>query len=106
MIGGRLSVREEENPKIILDFIESAEQIQANNNKRVGLFVRFTDNKAQEFIKCSEFLNKNAIDGDTMLYYYFNDSKKYFPCKKISVNEYLIRDLKLIVGDKNVILQK
>ena len=106
MVGGRLSMREEENPKIILDFIESAEQIQVNNNKRVGLFVRFTDNKAQEFIKCSEFLNKNAIDGDTMLYYYFNDSKKYFPCKKISVNEYLVREIKLIVGDKNVILQK
>lgn len=106
MVGGRLSVREEENPKIILDFIESAEQIQVNNNKRVGLFLRFTDNKSQEFIKCSKFLNKNAIDGDTMLYYYFNDSKKYFPGKKIAVNEYLIRDLKLIIGDKNVILQK
>ncbi len=106
MVGGRLSVREEENPKIILDFIESAEQIQVNNNKRVGLFLRFSDNKSQEFIKCSEFLNKNAINGDTMLYYYFNDSKKYFPSKKICVNEYLIRDLKLIIGDKNVILQK
>ena len=106
MVGGRLSMREEENPKIILDFIESAEQIQVNNNKRVGLFLRFTDNKSQEYLKCADFLNKNAIDGDTMLYYYFNDSKKYFPCKKISVNEYLIRDLKLIVGDKNVILQK
>lgn len=106
MISGRLSMREEENPKIILDFIESAEQIKVNNSKRVGLFVRFTDNKSQEYIKCNELLNKNAIDGDTMLYYYFNDTKKYFPCKKINVNEYLIRDLKLIAGEENVILQK
>ena len=106
MIGGRLSVREEENPKIILDYIESAEQIKVNTNKRVGLFIRFADNNSKEYSKCAEFLNKNSIDGETMVYYYFEDSKKYFPCKKISVNEYLIRDLKLIVGEKNVILQK
>ena len=106
MVGGRLSMREEENPKIILDYIESAEQIKVNTNKRVGLFIRFIDSNCQEYLKCSEFLKKNATVGDTMLYYYFNDSKKYFPCKKIKVDDDLINQLKTIVGEENVILQK
>ena len=106
MVGGRLSMREEENPKIILDYIESAEQIKVNTNKRVGLFIRFIDSNCQEYLKCSEFLKKNSTVGDTMLYYYFNDSKKYFPCKKIKVDDDLINQLKTIVGEENVILQK
>lgn len=106
MIGGRLSVREEENPKIILDYIESVEQIKANINKRLGLFLRFSNNSSQEYLKCSEYLNKYSTNGDTMLYFYFNDSKKYFPCKKINVNDDLIKNLKSLIGDENVILQK
>lgn len=106
MIGGRLSVREEENPKIILDYIESVEQIKANINKRLGLFLRFSNNSSQEYLKCSEYLNKYSTNGDTMLYFYFNDSKKYFPRKKINVNDDLIKKLKSLIGDENVILQK
>ncbi len=106
MIGGRLSVREEENPKIILDYIEAAEQIKVNTNKRVGLFLRFSNNNSREYNNCKEYLNQHSTAGETMLYLYFNDSKKYFPCKKINVNDDIIEKLKNLIGDENVILQK
>ncbi len=106
VIGGRLSVREEESPKIILDFFETAENVKINTAKRTGLFLRLSDNKSETYNKCVTYLKENTVEGDTPLYYYFCDSKKYFPSKKISVNEKVISDLKEIIGEKNVILQK
>lgn len=106
LIGGRLSVREEESPKIILDFFETADNVKINTSKRSGLFLRLSDNKSEAYNKCVAYLKQNATEGDTPLYYYFCDSKKYFPSKKISVSEKVISDLKNIIGDKNVILQK
>ena len=47
MIGGRLSVKEEERAKIILDFAESAESIESNQVKKIGLFIR-TENSCSE----------------------------------------------------------
>ncbi len=106
MVGGRLSLKEEENPKIILDYIDTADNIKANNVKRQGLFLRFSSNASQEYKICTDYLKSNSVSGDTMVYFYFNDSKKYFPSKKISINDKLICDLKNIIGNNNVILQK
>lgn len=106
LVGGRLSSREDESSKIILDFFETADNVKLNTSKRSGLFLRFSDNNSELYNNCVAYLKQNAIEGDTPLYYYFCDSKKYFPCKKISVSEKFISDLKSIIGDKNVILQK
>ena len=106
MLGGRLSLKEEENPKIILDYIDSAENIKANSVKRQGLFLRFVSNTCQEYKNCTDYLKANYVSGDTMVYFYFNDSKKYFPSKKISINDALLNDLKNIIGNNNVKLQK
>ncbi|MBQ8767842.1 MAG: DNA polymerase III subunit alpha, partial [Clostridia bacterium] len=103
-IGGRLSMKEEENPKVILDFADTAENVKSNHNKRKGLFIRVENNTSPIYINCKECINSATI-GETPVYFYFADSKKYFPCKKITVNETIIYHLKEFAGEQNVILQ-
>ncbi len=103
-IGGRLSMKEEENPKIILDFADSAENVQSNQNKRKGLFIRVENESSPIYTNCFNIVS-NTTQGNTPVYFYFANSKKYFPCKKITVDNYLLNSLKEIAGDQNVILQ-
>ncbi len=105
LVGGRLSVREEENPKIILDFLETAEIAKENRTKKQGLFIRVDSNQSPIFEKCIGIINTNTSTGETPLYFYFASTKQYFPCKKITINHNLIKDLKEIAGENNVILQ-
>ncbi len=104
MLGGRLSVKEEESPKIILDFAETAESIKSNQNKKIGLFIRVENETSSIYVKCNEIV-LSAKQGNVPLYFYFANSKKYFPCKKVTVDDNLIYKLKEIAGDQNVILQ-
>ncbi|MBQ4645377.1 MAG: DNA polymerase III subunit alpha [Clostridia bacterium] len=104
MLGGRLSVKEEESPKIILDFAETAESIKSNQNKKIGLFIRVENETSSIYVKCNEIVS-SAKQGNVPLYFYFANSKKYFPCKKVSVDDNLLYNLKEIAGEQNVILQ-
>lgn len=104
LLGGRLSVKEEENSKIILDFAETAESVQSNQNKRIGLFIRVESETSPIYIQCNDIIS-SAKQGNIPLYFYFANSKKYFPCKKISVDDNLLYCLKDIAGEQNVILQ-
>ncbi len=105
-VGGRLSVREEENPKLILDFAESGEAVRDKQSRKVGLFVRVDAYLSKTYFECVKCIDEKALKGDIPLYFYFADTKKYFPVKKISVGEKLIDSLKEIAGEPNVILQK
>ncbi len=103
-IGGRLSMREEENPKIILDYAENAENVKSNQNKRKGLFIRVDNESSATYINCFNIISVVRA-GNTPVYFYFSNSKKYVPCKKIEVENNLMNRLKEIAGDSNVILQ-
>lgn len=105
MIGGRLSVKEEEKAKIILDFAESAESIESNQVKKIGLFIRIDSEMSEIYKNCSYVLS-TAKQGDMSVYFYFSSSKKYFPYKKINVDDDILNELKCIAGEQNVILQK
>ena len=105
LVGGRLSMREEESPKIILDFIETADNANDNRSKKHGLFIRVENNQSPIYKTCLDMINNISV-GDVPLYFYFASTKQYFPCKKISVNDYLISKLKEIAGEYNVIFQK
>lgn len=105
-LGGRLSYREDESPKIIMDFAESAQSLREKSAKRQGLFLRFDNMTSDLFKKCEIYFNENSFAGEIPVYFYFKDSKKYFPHKKISVTDKMIDKLKKIVGSDNVILQK
>ncbi len=106
VVGGRLSMREEENPKIILDFLETADIAKDNRSKKHGLFIRVENNQSPIYKTCLDMINKNASIGEIPLYFYFASTKQYFPCKKISIDDNLITELKEIAGEQNVIFQK
>lgn len=105
LVGGRLSMREEENPKIILEFLETAELAKESRTKKHGLFIRVESNQSPIYLQCLEKINSSASLGDIPLYFYFASTKQYFPCKKIAINEFLLKDLKDIAGENNVIFQ-
>jgi len=106
VVGGRLSMREEENPKIILDFLETADNAKDNRSKKHGLFIRVENNQSAIYQTCLDIINNKATVGEVPLYFYFASTKQYFPCKKIAINENLIAELKGIAGEHNVIFQK
>ena len=105
MLGGRLSVKEEERAKIILDFAENAENVEANQVKKIGLFIRTENEVSDIYKKCNEIISSRET-GNIPVYFYFSSSKKYFPCKKISLDDITLVQLKAIAGEQNVILQK
>lgn len=106
LVGGRISVREEENPKLILDFADTAENVKVNQTKKIGLFIRVESEASPEYKKCLDYIQTNANNGEIPLYFYFSTSKKYFPYKKISADKSIIDGLKEIVGNSHVVLQK
>ena len=105
-VGGRLSMREEENPKIILDFLETADIAKNNRTKKNGLFIRVENQNSPVYKKCFETISKIGTAGETPLYFYFASTKQYLPCNKLTVTDNLIEELKEIAGTQNVILQK
>lgn len=105
LVGGRLSVKEEENPKIILDFAETSESVKSNQIKKVGLFVRVVSETSDEYSRCKEFIDSSVV-GELPVYFYFSNSKRYFPYKKIKTDDSLLINLRSIVGEDNIILQK
>ena len=40
------------------------------------------------------------------VYFYFSSSKKYFPYRKLDIDNVTLNELRSIAGEQNVILQK
>ncbi len=111
LLRGRVSMREDEDTKVVCESVElcpseeSLPEIKQTQKKKVkGLFLRF-DNAQSPQIECCRRLLA-IFDGNVPLFYYFSDSKEY---KKnpigysIDVNAVLLRELRKILGDDNVI---
>lgn len=103
---GHISVREDEAPKVILDMAKLAAEVKSEREKRKGLFIRVPSSECAEYAKVSELIGNSRENGDINLYFYFSDTKKYFPVGKIKVSENLLSELQKIAGEKNVILQQ
>ena len=105
-IMGHISVREDEAPKIILDTVKPAAEVKSDREKRKGLFIRLPSSECSEYVKVLELTEKFKPNGDVNLYFYFENTKKYFPMGKIKIMENLLSELKKSAGEKNVILQQ
>ncbi|MEG0546896.1 MAG: hypothetical protein RR552_06895, partial [Oscillospiraceae bacterium] len=106
LIRGRLSLRDDESAKIVLDTIEKCPTkiVEKKPKPKKGLFIRLpqnTDNLKSECIKIAE-----KSKGDIAVYFYYENTKKYELQKfKISLDDDIILRLSNQFGDKNVILQ-
>lgn len=117
---GRLDIRDEEPVKFLCDHIytlDEAKQFNSNSNsvpvsksllnrKKRRLFLKFSTEGTREQAQAEKLLA--IFDGNTPLFYYFEDAKKYVTLphdKAVDVNEPLLRELKRILGEENVVLQ-
>lgn len=112
LIHGRVSMREDEDTKIVCEFVEpcpnenSIPEVreEKKKSKAKGLFLRFDTASSPQVECCRKLLA--IFDGQVPLYYYFNDIKEYKrnPIgQNIDVNEVLLRELRKILGEANVI---
>ncbi len=115
LIRGRISMREDEETKIVCESVEpcpsmdslAAEDAKPQKKQAKGLFLRFDTATSPQIECCRKLLA--IFDGNTPLYYYFSDKKEYLrnPLKQgIDVNNVLLRELKKILGENNVIYNK
>lgn len=109
LISGKLSSREDEETKIIVENVILANDIiDPEYNKIVTkkLYLKFEKSNCPEFEQVQNVLNSEGGNDD--VYYYFSDSKKTFLRKdqKIHASDRMIDSLKVILGDKNVFLKQ
>ena len=113
LIRGRVSMREDEETKLVCESIEpcpdesSIPEKKQEKKKAKGLFLRFDTATSPQIECCRKLLD--IFDGNTLLFYYFDDKKEYRrnPIGQgIDVNEVLLRELRKILGESNVIYNK
>lgn len=133
LLSGRLSLREDEDPKVVCDLVEAVPDPQhvptgfqkrqrkkapppaavteqaaqgGSRAKRRGLFLRFPAKDAPAREQAERVLR--IFDGMTPLYYYYCDTQKYEtrpPAEFIDPNEPMLRELRRILGKENVVFR-
>jgi len=117
LLHGRVSMREDEDTKVVCEAVEPcpssvpAEAAKAPTQEKKkaarGLFLRFDTASSPQIEYCRKLLN--IFDGAVPLYYYFVDTKEYKrnPIgQNIDVNDVLLRELRKILGESNVIFNE
>ena len=109
LVEGRISVKDDEI-KLLAEKISAAPKTveikskTENTNKKKGLFIRVSDAD-----KISVLKNLLSIfEGKVPVYLYYTDKKSYeFMGSEYltDVNDPLVKELKLIFGDENVVLR-
>ena len=117
LLHGRVSMREDDDTKVVCEAVEPcpssvpAEAAKAPTQEKKkaarGLFLRFDTASSPQIEYCRKLLN--IFDGAVPLYYYFADTKEYKrnPIgQNIDVNDVLLRELRKILGESNVIFNE
>lgn len=133
LLSGRLSLREDEDPKVICDLVQAVPDAQhvpdgfqqgqrkktppaaapavqpalgKTKAKRRGLFLRFASKDAPERVQAERVLR--IFDGMAPLYYYYCDTQKYEtrpPVEFVDPNEPMFQELRRILGQDNVVFR-
>jgi DNA polymerase III subunit alpha len=129
-IFGRISMREEEDAKLVCETVAPApsphsastpteepssaaqpEQAQTDEaprskSSRPGLYLKVPSEESELYEKAKKYLA--VFDGQTELYLYFEDTKKLMRAPsfmRVSVNDILLRELGKLLGEKNVVIK-
>ncbi|MGL5149152.1 MAG: DNA polymerase III subunit alpha, partial [Clostridium sp.] len=100
VIKGRVSLKEDEDAKIICESIEPLEKVDANK-----VFIRFNDNSEMNFKmqELKDLLSKHK--GDTPVYLFTAKERKQFRLprdKWININDEIIQELRNKYGEENI----
>lgn len=126
-IHGRLSIRDEEDIKIICESITSIDDAKVNldenahenenseksTDKKVakstdknGLYIKVQNMNSEKYERAKNLIS--IFDGHTPLYVFFDEDKKLMLAPRtmwVDINEVLIRELKRELGEKNVVFK-
>ena len=108
VITGRLSLREEKEPTVICETIEPNpyNTLKAELNKkkqRKGIFLRFESQHSPLTDKVGKIFESR--NGDTPLYYYYIDTKKYEQKNSVLISESTLDLLVELLGRENVVVR-
>jgi len=106
LVGGKISMREDEAPKILAEtIVEGRTLINKKSVNPQKLFLRFKTEKDESVSKTIEILNKSL--GDVKVCLYFEETKKTVNLKNsgISYNNAILEKLISIVGKENIVLK-
>lgn len=111
-VKGRLSVREDEDAKLVCEQVlpppgqsEAGGAAAQKKSKRPGFYIKVPSQESPLYDKAKKYLA--VFEGPTPLYIYFNDTKKLVlapASMRVSVNAVLTRELKKLLGEANVVL--
>lgn len=108
LVGGKLSISEDENAKIICEDIVDFKSIEIDNyafSEYERIYIKFSSKNDDKVVKVKTILNQRK--GDVQVYFFFEDSNKYYkiPDLKVSLDNNLIKRINNIVSDENVALK-
>ena len=84
------------------DSVESKEATAPKSDKPKRLFLRVPDRESKEFMKTVNLID--IFEGYTQVVFYRMDEKTYFTYSSgIALSDFVMRELKEILGDSNVI---
>ena len=112
VVHGKLSIREDEDVKLVCDHIEAfvpdaaepTRSAQPRKQQRKGLFLRMPDTSCPQRIAAEKMMR--IFEGNTRVYYYYLDSGMYDPQppeKSVDMNPPLLRELERLFGKENVV---
>ena len=102
-------IRRQHNDERFVDeqALRNPSQNGTNSRKKHGLFLRFDSSNDSVISKASNLMEIFS-EGDTPVYFYYGDTKKYHNRSdfgNIIISEGLLRELRRILGESNVVLQ-
>lgn len=109
LIRGRLSVREEREPSVICESIEpdpsrTVKKTEQPKKQRKGIFIKLSSRQYSEKNKVEALFS--IFDGAFPVYAFYSDEGKYERIAFVSENEPMIKELKLIFGEENVVVRR
>ncbi|RKJ57329.1 DNA polymerase III subunit alpha [bacterium 1XD42-1] len=110
IVKGRVSIREEETPKLIADSVllpKEAESGKTAGSSRKGFFLRVPGESNAILKKVENLLS--VFEGRESVYFYYEDTKQYKQADQtlwIQYDKVLERELKKLLGEANVVYRK
>ena len=102
LVTGRISVRDEKEPQIMVDTIVPLNQNEAPQEKESRLYIRMPSRQDPRMRKVQLVLSFFPGEGQAVLY--FEDTKKRYGARCL-IHPALIQDLKERLGEENVVVK-
>ncbi len=114
VIKGRLSLREDEDPKIICESLLDADNVNIaekpkKKEKKLGIHLKIDNSSSMNYTKVKALLESSHLQNskNTPVYLFLNDTKQYLLCPEymwVAMSNTLVDELKYILGQENVVI--